>query len=367
MLKFFFAFALGVHGAIHMIGFAKAANPTSASALTLPVSKGFGSLWMACAFLFIAAAGTYLSRKDWWWMAALAGVLLSQYLVFCFWADARYGSLMNVVVALAVAAGIAHWQFRRAALHEVAALYEGAGRASVVVDETMLRPLPPVVARWLRRAGVAGQPLTRSTYIRQSGEMRTSPEGHWMPFAAEQWFNAGVPGFVWLADIAAAPGVHIAGRDTCMGGKGRMLIKAMSVYPIADATGPEVDQGALLRYLAEIIWFPSAALRDYITWEATGDAGATATLTLGGQTVTAEFAFNADGDPVSVSAARYYAQDGGATLERWHVALDPDSFADFQGVRLPARATVTWKLAAGDFEWYRVEVDSVARNQGGKT
>lgn len=366
MLKFFFAFALGAHGAIHMIGFAKAANPASTSGLTLPVSKGFGSLWMACAFLFIAAAGTWLSRKDWWWIPALAGLILSQYLIVCFWADARYGSLVNVVVALAVVVGVLHWRFRRAALHEVAVLYTGAGSASVIVDEAMLRPLPPVVGAWLRQAGVVGQPLTRSAHLQQSGRMRTAPDGPWMNIVAEQWFNAERPGFVWLAEIAAAPCVHIAGRDTCLDGKGRMLIKAMSAWPIADATGTEIDQGALSRYLAEIIWFPSAALRDYIAWEATGPCSATATLRMGDQAIAAVFTFSAAGDPIAVSAERYYTQPSGASLEQWRVAIEPDSFADFQGLRIPARASVTWSLASGDFTWYHVEVDRVDYNLRGK-
>lgn len=365
MFRYLLAFILGIHGFFHMMGFAKAANPAGLAELTIPVSKGFGSLWMACAFLFIAAGGTYLSRKDWWWMLALAAVVLSQYLIICFWADARYGTFVNVVVLVAAVVGIGQWQFGQATRREVAALHDGLGQASVVVNAAMLEPLPVPVARWLERAGGIGRPLTRIAYLRQAGTLRTAPDGAWMPFSAEQWFAAERPGFVWRAEIAAGPGVHIAGRDSYRDAQGRMRIMVMSLYPMADATGPEIDQGAQVRVLAEIIWMPSAALRDYITWAPDGDRAATATMADGGRTVTARFEFDSNGDPIHVDAERYYTRDDGATLETWHIVIDPDSYGDFDGLRIPARAAVTWKLPAGDFTWYHVEIEHAEYNRAG--
>lgn len=192
--------------------------------------------------------------------------------------------------------------------------------------------------------------------------MRTTPDGRWMPVRAEQWFNAEKPGFVWLADVTAGPGFHIAGRDSLIGGRGRMCIKALSLFPIANATGPEIDQGALVRYLAEIIWLPSAALRGGIQWTANGARSATATLAAGETRAEVHFDFNAAGDPERIRARRYYTRPGGAALEPWRVDLDPDSFEDMNGIRIPTRATVTWDLETGPFEWYRVEIEHAEWN-----
>ena len=49
-----------------------------------------------------------------------------------------------------------------------------------------------------------------------------------------------------------------------------------------DAKGKEIDQGALLRYLGEIVWVPSAALSDYITWEEMDSTTARATMSYEG-------------------------------------------------------------------------------------
>lgn len=50
------ALLMGLHGSIHFLGFAKAFSPGSVSALSTPVSKAMGLLWLATAIPWIAAA-----------------------------------------------------------------------------------------------------------------------------------------------------------------------------------------------------------------------------------------------------------------------------------------------------------------------
>ena len=58
-----------------------------------------------------------------------------------------------------------------------------------------------------------------------------------------------------------------------------MLIKFLSLVPIADAEGDIINQGAMVRYLAEIVSFPTAALADYISWEEVDSVTAKAKIT----------------------------------------------------------------------------------------
>ena len=74
-----------------------------------------------------------------------------------------------------------------------------------------------------------------------------------------------------------------------------MLVKLLSIITLANEHGPEVDQGELLRYLAEIVWFPTAWLSDYIQWEAIDAQSAKATIILPNNTVAAVLHFNEKG------------------------------------------------------------------------
>ena len=95
---------------------------------------------------------------------------------------------------------------------------------------------------------------------------RTSQK--WMPVVAEQYFTTRPPAFLWYATMRPFPLVWISGVDRFSDSHGSMRIKPLSFIPLGDARGPEMAQGSALRYLAEIIWFPTAWLSDYIEWQA---------------------------------------------------------------------------------------------------
>jgi hypothetical protein len=96
----------------------------------------------------------------------------------------------------------------------------------------------------------------------------------------------------------------------------------------------------MLRYLAEIVWFPSAALSDFIIWEQIDSLKARATISNGGIKASGIFSFNQDGDIVSFEALRYYDRKEGATLEDWLILNDKDGYKEFEGIRVPAKPTV---------------------------
>ena len=72
------------------------------------------------------------------------------------------------------------------------------------------------------------------------------------------------PEFIWRVRVQMMHVLPVAGRDSYVDGRGRMLIKLGSVVPVVDAADEKIDQGALLRFLGEIVWFPAAALSPYI-------------------------------------------------------------------------------------------------------
>jgi hypothetical protein len=66
-----------------------------------------------------------------------------------------------------------------------------------------------------------------------------------------------------------------------------MLIKAASLVTVANASGEALGQASMLRYLNEMMWFPTAFLGDNVSFEAVDDHAARVTLTDHGRTATA--------------------------------------------------------------------------------
>lgn len=363
MIRFLFALMLLMHGLIHLMGFVKAFKLAEMSQLSSPISRPAGALWLLTALLFVFSTALFFLKKESWWMPAIPAVVLSQFLVFQYWQDAKFGTIANLIAVVGLVLGYGAWNFNTRIQRELSSFLQVATPAEEVLTHDMLAGLPPVVQRWLERSNTIGKPLARSVHLRQKGEMRTAPGGKWMSMDAEQYFTIHQPGFFWTADVEAAPYLHLTARDKYQEGKGHMLIKFLSLFPVADARGPEIDQGTLLRYLAEIIWFPSAALQPYLHWEPVDSLSARATMRYGEVEASGVFMFTPEGDMVSFDTRRYYDRKGGATLEKWHIQAEPAGFRDFEDIRVPARSTVTWQLDTGDFTWLRLEITDLEYNK----
>ncbi|MDX1941538.1 MAG: DUF6544 family protein [Saprospiraceae bacterium] len=361
MVRAIFIFILLVHGLIHLKGFAKAFKLADIQRLTHPISKTSGVLWLLSTLLFIITATLFILKKDAWWMVAIPAIILSQIMIIISWQDAKFGTIANIIIIIGIIFAWAIWDFNKTAQKEVNILLSKANFDTGIIIKDHIISLPPIVQKWLERSGIIDKPYIQTVYLQQKGEMRTTPDGKWMPVNAEQYFTSDPPGFVWIADVNMMPILHLSGIDTYQNGKGRMLIKVLSLVPIVNATGTETDQGTMLRYLAEMIWFPSAALNHYITWEKLDVNSAKATMNYNGVIASGIFTFSNNGDVISFEADRYYNRKSGATLERWYI--ENSKYDIFNDIRIPIKSEVTWKLKEGDFTWYKLEITDITYNQ----
>ncbi|MCP1385317.1 DUF6544 family protein [Runella salmonicolor] len=359
-MRYFFAFILLVHGLIHLMGFVKAFKLAEISQLTQVVSKPSGVFWLMAAVLFALTTTLLILQKQTWWMAAAPAVILSQALIFTNWQEAKFGTIANVIILAGVVLGYADWGFNRMVKRELKEFRSTTLPAPQPVLPERVKMLPPVVQKWLHRSKVVGKEEVQVVNLKQKGEMKTKPDGNWIPFEAEQYNSVIQPGFIWQTRIQMMPLVTILGRDKYENGRGNMLIKVLGLFALADSKGPSTDQGTLLRNLGEICWFPSAALRDYIQWEQLDSLSAKATMTYGQVTASGVFRFNPDGDLVSFEAKRYYDRKEGATLEDWLVTIT--GYKEFYGVRIGYQSEVTWKLKTGDYTWLKLEVTDIRYN-----
>jgi hypothetical protein len=228
----------------------------------------------------------------------------------------------------------------------------------------MLTGLPAPVQRWLQYSGIIGKAAAVTVRLRQKGSMRLKPDQkEWIPCTAEQYFTTAEPSFIWQLSMRLMPGMPVSGRDKFEGGRGSMDIRLWSLLPLARASGQKVDEGALQRYLAELCWFPSAAISPHITWEAINDTTAKATMTYGGTTGSVCYHFNEKGEVTACRASRYKDAGPEAVREQWGGTVI--AYGALAGIRIPVAMEVTWFLKSGPFTWYRVEITDLAFNQPG--
>ena len=209
----------------------------------------------------------------------------------------------------------------------------------------MLADLPGPVRRYLRYTGVVGKPFPGTIRLRQQGRMRLGPGQRWVSLDAEEHYSVQPPGFVWAGTARLGPLPVARARDMYAGGPGRLLVKVASLWPVVDASGEQMDQGEMMRYLSEMIWFPAAFLAGNISFEAVDDSSARVTLTDHGQTASGTLFFDGEGRVTDFVAQRYRTA-GASSPDTWSTPFT--GYGEFEGLRLPIRGTAVYKLPDGD-------------------
>ena len=262
------------------------------------------------------------------------------------------------VVALGTVACVSSLLFRGRVVREARELW-AAGTTPRPLDRARMEALPAPVRLYLSRALGQRRSAVRTVRLRHGGEFRTTLDGSFVPIRGEQYFAADPPGFVWWGRIRMAPGLWVDARDRSTKGVGNMLVRLESAITLADAKGPELDQGALLRLLGEMTWFPTAFLDDrYVSWGPVDDRHAQGTLRLAGREVTCVFEFGADGLVAAVRADRYRdLGKGSSALTPW--SGESSDYREVDGLLIPHRQTAYWHLDGRPVAYARFDVERV--------
>jgi hypothetical protein len=244
---------------------------------------------------------------------------------------------------------------RRVALE----MREVAGRGEPVPSTQERHDLPPPVARYIGKAINRSEPI-RTVWLRQGGRFRTALDGSWLPIRGTQFFTISPPAFIWWGRVRVAPGLWVDARDRAVDGVGNMLVRVESTVTIANSSGPQLDQGALLRLLGEMTWMPTAFLdRRYVRWSAVDDHRASATLSINGRDVTGVFDFDPDDLPTTFTAKRYRDVGGGQSVLTPFIGRSSD-YRLVSGVLVPFRVVAAWVIEDQPIEYADFVVEELA-------
>ena len=269
-----------------------------------------------------------------------------------------FWTALVVVSSFGLVASVSRARFKRRVAGEAERLLTVAGAARPI-GEARFDGLPLPVRRYLERALGSRNRSVRTVRLRHGGTFRTKLDGDWLAIRGDQYFSTDPPGFIWFGRIGMLRGLWVEARDRSIAGEGNMLVRAESMFTIADRRGRELDQGALLRLLGEMAWFPTSFLDDrYVTWNAIDERHATATLRVGGHEVAGVFEFGDDGLPTAFRADRYRDLGGGRS-ELTPFTGESADFRDEGGLLVPHRMTALWHVGGQAIPYARFLVEQL--------
>lgn len=359
-----FIVIIALHGVIHLFGFLKAFDLSGFNAISQPISRPMGLLWLIAFVLFVVTAFLLAIKLHYWQFTGLAGIVLSQFLIINYWTDAKFGTIVNFIILASILLAYSNFSFKNMVKGEVEKIFADSKiNSQVILTNGMLKRLPEIVQNWLRNTGSIGKPMVNHVYLEQDLQMRLKPEQEkWTSAQANQYFSIDPPAFNWSVDLEMNPLFPVVGRDKFEKGEGEMTIKLWSLFPIVNTKKEDkINQASLQRYLAEMVWFPSFAVSPYIKWEAIDNYSAKATMEYKGTIGSGIFHFDEKGDFKKFVAMRYKDSMDSIPTE-WTVSAIKTE--ERNGIRIPVSSKAEWKLAHGNWTWLKLEITDIKYNVG---
>ena len=266
-----------------------------------------------------------------------------------------------VIVPIAIVAGRAIHD-RKTANHVEKLRRTAETDRNDVFKPADLNEVPEPVRHYFENVLHEDQEYVGTVHLEQQGRLRISDaDSAWQPFTATQYITTHPPGFVWDATVRLGSLIDLQITDSYRDGRGRGTVTLLGVLPLGgDEGNPVLNEGELLRYLAEAVWYPTALLpSEGVEWEAIDAATAEATLTYGGTAATLTFHFN-DDDEVSKVHAEQRPRRVGDDYEptpwtgRW------GDYVTRNGMRIPTTGEVIWHLPTGDMKAWQGQVSDIS-------
>lgn len=235
--------------------------------------------------------------------------------------------------------------------NQVNALFANSGKIqNKNFQYSQLQNLPEPVQRYFKLVLPEGQPYISYVRLKHDGLFKSGPDKKWTDIEGEQYFTTQTPGFIWKG----ATNMFTA-RDMFLSGKGRLTVLLFSMIKIVDATGEKYDDGELLRWLAESVWFPTNLLpSDNLIWTAVNSEQANLLFTLDKKELNYLVTFNEKGEIVSFQTKRYMNED---SLEIW--VGNVSSYNRINGILIPTMIEAVYKLKTGDYSYAKFNLKNI--------
>jgi hypothetical protein len=365
-----------LHGGTHLFGAAKGLGWAAVPALAQPISVGSGVGWLAAALVTMATGVLFLASVRYWWLLGGVAVLLSQAVIALDWSDAAYGTVVNILLAVAVTYGYAahgpnsfESKFRRGvdsalestSFQDLAA--SATGPDGLVLTERDLDGLPAPVARYVRQSGAVGKPRVSSFQAQIHGRIRAGADQPWMVFTGEQVNTYGTrPARLFKMDATKGhlpvDVLHVFAEDAAA-----MRVKLCSLLPLVNASGPELTRAETVTVLNDLcVLAPAALVTMPLNWLPMDEHRVQVTFTQGEHTVTAVLLFDEQDRLVDfISDDRCAASADGKTFRRQRWSTPLCNYRDFHGRTISASGLGCWHAPepVGRFAYLEFEVDDI--------
>lgn len=359
MLKYFFSFVVFVHGLIHFMGFAKAFGYGNITQLTKHISKSNGLLWLLVAILFVAATVLILLKKESWPYVAIISVVISQVLIITLWKDAKFGTIINVIILLVAISGWAIQNFEAHFRNDVKeSLFRTNNIQTDLLTEADILSLPAPVQKYMLYCGVLNKQKVKNMRIVFDGEMREKGKD-WFTFRAVQYNSFDKPTRLFFMK-AKIYGMTVPGYHSYQNAHATMQVKLLGLINVVNVQGVEMSRAETVTVFNDMCLLAPATLIDKrIQWISIDSLSAKAIFTNGINKISAVLYFNEIGQLINFTSDDRYAIND---LKHYRFSTPVKDYAQVDGKTIWKYGEAIWHHPDGEFVYGKFTLKSIEYN-----
>jgi hypothetical protein len=224
-------------------------------------------------------------------------------------------------------------------------LWESASIGNKVFQPEMLTNLPETARRYLEQAITPGTTLATAVRLWMHGEIKLGEK--WHPFKGEEvicWDR----GMIWRA-TTWMQGLPIWGADRIVDGASDMQWKILGLFPVMQASGPDIAHSAAGRVQGESVWLPSVLCDPKIAWTELGQSEVQANFIALGEPAKLTLKVSEQGLLEHVKVDRWGNPDGGA-YHYVDFGVIVEESSGFDGYIIPTCIRAGWFFGSDRFE-----------------
>ena len=357
-MRVLFVIILFLHLVIHFIGFANAMEWLEIVPSSQIISKPQGSLWLLVSILLVATIILFILEKPGWNLLAIPVILISQVLIIFNWEEAKYGSIINLIILLVIIFSVAGWKFENTYKKDKVKAILSNFYSPGITSAKDIAHLPESVQRYIKYTGFIGKPKIENVQIKSSGLMRERDQ-KWFRFKSEQLNTIQKPARYFFIK-AIFKGIPTRGYHKYEGKAARMLIKPLSLFNIIDIRSDELLISEMVTYLNDICLFaPGALISEKFSWENMDALGAKVSYSHSGKTVSAILEFNENAQLINFFSNDRYSVD---RMKKFLFSAPVGGYKSYSGYHLPGYGEAIWHYPKEDFVYGKFELKQVKYN-----
>ncbi len=357
-MRILFMVMLFLHLLIHLIGFAKANQWMDTASGTKMISQTQGILWLLVSILLLVTIILLILRKPAWILLSIPVVITSQILIILNWDEAKYGTILNLIILVVLIFSIAGWKFENKYKEDkVQAILSNPGN-NEIISKKDLEHLPVIVQNYLVYSGFVGKPKIENFQLSFTGEMREQNK-KWFKFRSEQLNIIKSPARYFFMK-AIFKGIPTKGYHRYDGTTARMTIKPFSIFKVIDIQTRELLISEMVTWLNDLcIFSPGALIDKKFAWEEIGENTVKVKFGSKGKEVSAVLEINEKGQLINFFSNDRYSVDHN---KQYMFSTPVGGYQNFNGYRLASYGEAVWHYPEADFVYGKFELKKAKYN-----